>query len=264
MSNTFFPQLGTGFVQYPLRKQRTLRTVTNVLPGGRLILFQDTASASLNWTLKFGGISLQDANLLRAHYEVCSGPLYPFTFADPTDNLLAWSSDLSNSIWQRLKFIQIGAQILDPLGSTTAFSVTNTSQSFQEFFQTVQIPAYFSQCFSLYARSSNATSLHLFQRGKSAEKSVSVDLCAQWTRFQISGSLADSSIQTVVGFSVRPGDQVQIFGPQLEIQSLASAYTPTAATSGLYENAFFTNQQFDLTAEAPNAFAVTVNIQTWL
>ncbi len=265
MNNIVFPQLSTGSVsQYPLRKKRMLRSITNVLPDGRLILFQDTGSSSLDWTLNFAGLSLEDANLLRAHFEVCSGPLRPFTFPDPTDNLLAWSSDLSNSVWQKTSSIQIGTPVVDPDGTSAAFVITNTSQASQEFLQAIPLPAYYSQCFSFYVRSSNEASIQMFRRGTITEQNVSVGVSADWTRHYVAGSLADSALSTVFGFSVPPGGQVEIFGPQVEIQKVPSTYVPTTGTSGLHTNAFLSDQQLSLVAQAPNAFAATVNIRAYL
>ncbi len=265
MDNIVFPQLSTGSVShYPLRKQRRLRSITNVLPDGRLILFQDVGSSLLQWMLNFAGLSLQDAYLLQAHFEVCSGPLHPFIFPDPSDNLLSWSSDLSNSAWQRSSSIHVGTQVSDPLGTSTAFATTNTSQAPQEFLQTIPVPAYYFQCFSFYVRSSHETSIQIIRRGATAQDSVTVAVSAAWTRHYIAGSLADGALSTTFGFSVRPGDQVEIFGPQVEIQKFPSTYVSTTAASGLHTNAFFSDQQLNVIAQAPNAFAATVNIQAYL
>src|ERR1700758_555919 len=111
----FFPQLSSGaLAQYPIRKTRTSRTVTNALPDGSMVVYADSAASKLVWQMRFEHLSATDANALVSHYTTCCGPYHGFTFIDPTDNMLADSSNLLSPNWKRDPQLQVLAGATDP------------------------------------------------------------------------------------------------------------------------------------------------------
>ena len=96
MANYYFPQLSSGTVaQYPFRKARVVRTITNALPSGEFIVGPDADGSRMVWQLGYSALSAQEANALSTFFNACQGRLRAFTFIDPAENMLTSSSDLS-------------------------------------------------------------------------------------------------------------------------------------------------------------------------
>ncbi len=95
MTTLVYPQLETGALsQFPVRKTRRTRTVTNRAADGSTIKLSDPAGVTTEWTLTYSDLSDQEAASLRAFFEAAEGSLNGFTFLDPSGNLLAWSDQL--------------------------------------------------------------------------------------------------------------------------------------------------------------------------
>src|SRR5258708_20619318 len=138
-----------------------------------MIVFFDPGSSRLYWQLSYNDLSTVEANALRAHFEACAGPVRAFTFIDPTDNMLAWSSDLTAAVWTKSSLVQVASGIADPVGSSFAFTVTNNSQVTEEVTQTLTVPANYQYCFSLYALTApSSPPLTLVRRGPSPQAST--------------------------------------------------------------------------------------------
>src|SRR4029077_14220708 len=101
-----FQQLGSGALsQFPVQKRRRLRTVLNAAGDGRAIKLADPAGEFTEWGLAYGHLTDDEVSALQQFYITAEGTLNGFTFVDPTSNLLAWSDQLSNSVWQPGPFL---------------------------------------------------------------------------------------------------------------------------------------------------------------
>jgi hypothetical protein len=265
MANLFFPQLTSGaLAQFPIRKVRLARTVKNVLPDGSMILYSDPNGAQLLWQLSYTELSDIDVQALQAHFSACVGPFHAFTFIDPTDNMLVSSSDMTASPWQIASLIQVTTGAADPTGGTAAFTVSNTGQANQQITQSLQVPSGYQYCFSIYATSSNPSAITMARQGPVAQEQTSVSIGPAWTRVVSSGVLSDSGVGFTIGISLEPGQQVQLYGPQLEAQLVPSRYRPTAQAGGVYANAHWASDQLAFTAEAPSLSSTAFTIETAL
>lgn len=263
MANLFFPQLTSGaLVQYPIRKTRLVRTIQNIMPSGDMVLFSDTNGGHLVWELEYTDLSPQDTNALQSLFQSCAGPLRGFTFIDPTDNMLAYSADLTGSAWQISSLIHLASGIADPNGGTAGFSITNSGQTNQEIAQTLTVPAGYQYCFSLYARSDQASTLQLMRRGSEAQASSAFAVGPMWNRMVFAGRLNDPGATFSAVVSLAPGQRVYIYGIQLEAQLAPSRYRATTKTSGVYANAHWATEQFNIAAEGPNLFSALLSIET--
>jgi hypothetical protein len=263
MANLFFPQLSSGAtVQYPIKKTHISRNIQNVLPDGSMILFADPDGWMLNWELTYSELNASDIGSLQTHFSNCSGPFHPFTFIDPTENMLLSSEALTNAAWLNQGGLAIAGNATDPTGGSAAFTVTNTSQAAQAITQPLNVPAGYQYCLSLYASSAAQTSLTLNRKGPTASQANSVSVRSAWARFVSSGQLNDSGIGLTVGFTVPAGAQVQIYGMQLEAQPDPSRYRPTAQTGGVFPNAHWASDQLMITAQGLNQFSSTFSIET--
>ncbi|HSU33365.1 MAG TPA: hypothetical protein VLJ11_19210 [Bryobacteraceae bacterium] len=266
MGELFFPQLASGaLAQYPIQKTRLVPTIKNVLLDGSMILaselnFNPHASRLL-FQLSYSNLETADMQALQAHFEACLGPLRAFTFIDPTDNMLASSSDLTATGWQR-GAIQIVPGATDPNGDGEAFVLTNVSQASQGIVQTLAVPAHYQYCLSAYVTSTQAGSVVLSRTGTSASNSTVVQVGSSWTRVISSGRLNDGGTTFTAGLILMPGQQVTVYGMQLEAQLQPSRYRATRGMGGVYTRAHWAVDEFPIMAQAPNLFSTSFSIET--
>ena len=263
MAEIFFPQLGTGVVaQYPIRKSRFFRTIKNILPDGRMILLPDTSAGRLQWELNYSNISGNDAEALQAHFRICNGPFRRFTFLDPTENLLSFSCDFDATVWLKGNSIQVENAISDPLGGQQGFRLTNNSQASADLYQILAIPTSFFYCLSVYVRTSATSQLSLFRRGQNDNHRETYASKPYWTRVSLRGALAEQTSTLSTGLTLAPGQQVEVFGIQLEAQLAASEYRPTNLKGGVHSNAHLGMEELVLTAEGPDSYSTTVFVES--
>jgi hypothetical protein len=158
----YFPQLSSGATgQFPIQKQRTTRTAVNQSIQNYEIKLADPGAATTEWHIAFAELTDQELAGLESLFEAAEGRLTPFTFVDPTDNLLAWSERQDEAVWQADPLLTLTANIADPLGGTGAFQVSNTGLATQLLQQSIAAPASLSYCLSVYARSDQSTQVSL-------------------------------------------------------------------------------------------------------
>jgi hypothetical protein len=262
MPDLFFPQLSSGAVaQFPFSKQRTLRTIQNVLGDGSILLSPDPKASRTTWVLNLDELSPADTQAIQAHFAACVGPLRAFTFLDPSDNMLTFSSDLTNSVWSVSPNLQIGQSVADPFGGSTAFSVTNAGQTPQTLGQALAVPANYQYCFSVYVRAFGNSDVILNRRAAGDASSTSFACGISWSRIVSTGRLNDAGTALTVEIQLQPGQSLQLCGPQLEPQIEPSRYRPTASRSGVYANAHWASNQLWISADAPNSLATTLTIE---
>jgi hypothetical protein len=265
MANLYFPQLMSGaLVQYPIRKTLLTRSIKNILPDGNMILLADPDAARLIWQLSYADLSSADIRALQAHFNACVGPFHAFTFIDPTDNMLASSSDWTAAAWQQSGLIKVVPGIADPAGGSAAFRVTNTSAANQEISQVLAVPASYQYCFSIYASSAYSSTLNLVRSGPSSSQVTNFVVGPTWTRLISAGRLNDPGVNLTVAVSLSPGQEIQIYAVQLEPQNAPSRYKPTTNSGGVYAGAHWTADELTITAQAPDLFSASFSIETAL
>ena len=263
MANLYFPQLSSGaMAQYPITKMRLARTIKNVMPDGRMILSADPAGARLVWQLAYTELSTSDMDALAGHFAACAGPFRAFTFIDPTENMLASSSELAAPAWQISGQIQVSGGLADPQGGTAAFTLANTGQTSQEISQILAVPANYQYCFSAYVSSAEPSEIELVRRGSSATDSQVFTAGPSWKRIVSSGRLNDPGTSFSVAISLLPGQQIGIYGVQLEAQIAPSRYRPTSQIGGVFANAHWGVEELPITADGPNLFSTSFTIET--
>jgi hypothetical protein len=227
-----------------------------------MILSTDPAGGRLIWQLAYTELSTADTEALQSHFNACAGPYHGFTFIDPTENMLVSSNDLTAPVWTTSSVIHISRGVSDPVGGASAFTVTNTGQTIQEISQTLAVPANYQYCFSLHAVSAQPSEIVLSRRGMAATESMSFSIGPNWTRLISSGRLNDSGTSVTAEISLAPGQQVGIYGIQLEAQVAPSRYRPTAQSGGVHANAHWGVDELMITADAPNLYSTTFTIET--
>jgi hypothetical protein len=253
----YFPQLSTGATgQFPIQKKRTARTIVNQSVQDYEIKLADPGAATTEWQISFAELNDQELAALEVLFEVTEGRLTPFTFVDPTDNLLAWSEEQKQPIWQADPLLTLTANIADPLGGTGGFQVSNAGLAMQILQQSIAAPASLAYCLSVYARSDQSTQIWLVQGSQTNAYLIS----PEWTRLTLAGQQSSESDSISFGVALNPGSTVDIFGMQVEAQPGASLYKQTAETGGVYPNARFRDDVMTITTVGPNRNSCEMNI----
>jgi hypothetical protein len=136
-----FPQLTTGaLAQFPVRKLRQKRTVTNTLGDMTMVKLADPQGETTEWRLEYTGLSDAEVMNLQQFYLAAEGRLNIFTFLDPMANLFAWSDQLNNGAWTTDPFLALTGGITDAAGGSNAWTLSNSGGAPQTITQTINAP----------------------------------------------------------------------------------------------------------------------------
>ncbi len=250
----YFPQLVSGAIgQYPITKRSTQRTVVSLLPDGSSIRYSDSGASLIEWQLAFQNLADSEIDVLQQFFAACEGQLNPFTFADPAANLLAWSEDLTQPVWQASTLLQLVPGISGPNGNTAATEVTNPTSADLPILQTVNTPGWYTYCLSVYVQSETAFDVTLQREAGGVASASSYSTAANWRRLQLSGQTQTVADSVTVGITIPAGRTVNVFGFQLEPQPSASGYKSSYSAGGVYTNAHFGTDTLAVTTSAPNS-----------
>ena len=253
----YFPQLSSGATgQFPITRQRSARTVVNQSWQGYQVKLADPGAEITDWHLSFAEMSDQELAALEALFQAVEGRLTPFTFLDPADNLLAWSEQQSQAVWQAGPLLTLTGGVTDPMGGTAAYQVSNPTAATLTLQQSINAPASLDYCLSVYARSDQSTQVWLV-RGSATEAQA---IGPVWTRLTSAGQLQDTADSISFGIALDPGATVDIFGIQAEAQTAASLYKQTAETGGVYPNARFRDDALTITTVGPSRHSCELDI----
>ncbi len=216
----------------------------------------DAAAAVTAWHLSFKELSDQELAALEALFQAVEGRLTPFTFVDPLDNLLAWSEQLNQPVWQAGPLMTVTGGGADPLGGNSAYQLSNPAGATLLLQQAIDAPASLEYCLSVYARSDESTRLWLVRGSETDERTIG----PQWTRLTSAGQLADTADAISFGVALDPGTTVDVFGVQVEAQTAASLYKSTNETGGVYPNARFKSDTLTITTVGPSRHSCELDI----
>jgi hypothetical protein len=259
----YYPQLTSGSVsQFPVGRAMQLRTLTNQMPGGDNIRAVDTGAGAIRWQLKYTGLTDAEWSAIDQLFEAAEGQLATFTFLDPTDNLLLWSEDWTQSVWSADPLIALATGIGDPLGANNAMQVTNSAQVAQRVLQTTAGPSPFQYCFSVYLRSDAACVVDLVISTTGQDVTSPASVGTAWTRMLASVALSVTQNQVSFGIQLPAGVRVYAFGAQAEAQPGAGLYKRTTDLAGLYSSARFDSDTLSRTSDAVNQNSGVVNLMS--
>ncbi|SPF33181.1 conserved hypothetical protein [Candidatus Sulfopaludibacter sp. SbA4] len=251
-----YPQLATGAMsQFPVKKQRRLRTVVNRAADGSSVKLADANGEYTEWTLQYTKLSDAELATLQQFFTAAEGTLNAFTFLDPASNLLAWTDQLNNAVWVPGPLLTVAGGVADPMGGTNAWHLTNTGAGAQNISQTISAPAGYLYCLSAYVRSAQAATATMLLGAQRA----TVPVTTGWTRivFAASGDPTQASIS--FGLELPAGAAVYVYGMQAEPQAAASVYK-SSTTGGVYENARLRDDLLTITSTDVNQHSCKVSI----
>jgi hypothetical protein len=251
-----YPQLGSGALsQFPVQKTRRLRTVVNQAADGSTIKLADPPGAVTEWLLSYTELSDSEAATLRAFFESAEGTLNGFTFLDPAGNLLAWSDQLDNAVWQTDPLLTATGGVADPQGGTFGWQLSNSGGAAQGVGQTLAAPGEYLYCLSAYVRAATATSVGLTVGSQTVQRAVT----SEWTR--VAWTTNGDAQATSVRFAIEVGASasVAVYGLQVEAQAAASGYR-ASTIGGVYEDAHLGDDVLTITSTDVNRNSCKVKI----
>jgi hypothetical protein len=207
------------------------------------------------WVLTYTDLSDEEATALLAFFAAAEGTLNGFTFLDPAGNLLAWSDQLHQAVWQKDPLLALSGGIADPRGGTHAWRLTNGGGGTQALGQTLAAPGEYQYCLSAYVRAATETVVRLTVGNEAAERVAMGD----WSRitYTSGGGTAGSSVR--FGIEIEAASEVEVYGLQVETQTAASGYKASAA-GGVYEDAHLGDDMLTITSTDVNRHSCTVKI----
>lgn len=257
----YFPQLTSGaIVQYPIRKMREGRTVVSCSPAGRTWKSLDSAYETVEWDLTLKGLNASERSAIETLFEATEGRLGEFTFLDPTDNLLLWSEDLTDTAWIKGPMLTLTAGVTDPAGTLLATRIVNSGAAAQQMAQSVAGPGSFRYCFSVYARSEAAATMTLYSTdGTNSAKTVA-PVGTSWQRLIHSAQLSGTADSITAGIELQAGVSVDVCGCQLDCQPGPSSYRKTTSRSGVYSNCRFSEDTLTVIAEGADNYSCSFGL----
>ncbi len=239
---SLFPQIGAGSVaQFPLTRSRRWRSIANQMESSEQVILPDAAAGEIEWRLGYRDLTDAEVGSLSSLFASSQGSFGAFTFIDPMANLLGWSEDLSQPVWQA-GLLQHASGVSDPLGTLRASSITNASPGAQTLTQTLAVPGSYVACFSVYLRSDAAGSVTLHRDGTQIMAVVG----PAWRRVFVSGAGASGAVQSSFSISIAAAQTIEVWGLQVEVQPYPSAYRQTTAPHGIYEETYFENDELGI------------------
>lgn len=163
--------------------------------------------------------------------------VYPFV----TDNrnLLGYTEDLTNALWNKGGATVIANNALAPDGSNTAWRVTRINSALQGFAlrQNVPITSGVVCTFSVYLKAPNSSTTIQLDLGDSVPNPI-ITLTTEWQLYTFVRTTGPGG--GFIDFNLGPGDGsfCWFWHPQLELGSTATTYQPIATT----QQAFISSQ----------------------
>ena len=258
-----YPQLSTGSSsQFPVSRTLQLRTIVNQMLGGDNIRAADTGAGAVRWQLQYTALTDAEWSSIDQLFENVEGRLSTFTFLDPTDNLLLWSEDWTQSAWNPDPLITMGTGVQDPFGGTNALQITNNAQTVQQVVQAISAPSWFQYCFSLFLRADAPGVVQLVVSTTGQDWASPVDVGPSWNRFTASTSLSTTQDGVSFGIQLPAGVRVYAFGAQAEAQPGAGCYKKTTDLAGVYSSARFDSDTLSRTTDAPNQNSTVIKLMS--
>jgi hypothetical protein len=251
-----YPQLPSGaLTQFPVQRRHQVRTLLNRAADGSVVKLADPGAETVQWQLKYSALTDAELAALLQFFTAAEGTLNNFTFVDPTANLLAWSTDLTNSVWDAGPFLSRAGEIADPSGGNGAWQVVNSGAAAQDLTQTLTAPGVYVYCVSVYAKAAAPAAFTLLLGGNRYDQNLTVE----WQRFSCTGTSDPTASSVTFGIELGAGATVDTYGLQVEPQPNPSLYKPST-TGGCYENARLGEDTLLFTTTDVNHHSATVTI----
>jgi hypothetical protein len=255
---TWFPQIGAGSVaQFPLTRVRRWRNISNQLESGERIVLADRNANEIGWELNYQDLSDTEVVGFTDLFDASQGQAFTFFFADPLANLLGWSEDLTRPEWQT-NLLQTSPGIADPVGSQRAWSIANGAAGALALQQTLGLSGDYMACFSVWVRSAGKTTVVLQRDSQQTVMPVGT----AWKRVSLNGRGTSGATESTFGVLLAPGQGIQVFGPQVEVQPYPSTYKSTTVARGIYQQTSFAADELNIVSTSVGLSSCQITLRS--
>jgi hypothetical protein len=147
-------------------------------------------------------------------------------------NLLTYSEDFSNAAWDTLtSATKVSATgVDDPFGGTTASTWKNNGTLTADggIRRTISGTSGLAYTYSVWIRRRTGTGTISLVAGQNVDFDITSQVTSSWTRISVTNT-ADAATRAYI-FIYTPGDEIDIWGAQLEQSSTVGEYVPTTST----------------------------------
>ena len=250
-----FPQLASGaMAQMPLERTVRFRSRHNVLRDGSTVRLGDPDFEQRSWDLTFRELTDPEWQALEDLFEASRGRLGTFTFLEPGANVLAWSEKLGQTPWVVSGSVLDGQP--DPFGGSRGGRLAAAASAAQA----IATPASYQYAASAWLRTAGAGAKLRLSDGAAQQVEHDVEATGQWKRYVLRYS--GSSATDVMKFEMiaGPSGALDVYGPQLEAQTGASAYKVSTAQGGAFAHTRFDQDALVDEAGGPNRHDTRVRL----
>ncbi len=256
-----FPQLTTGAAAvYPVTRTRSARTVVNGLADGRRVVYADPDWSEWAWEVQSNGLTEDEWTAVATLFAAVSGRLGEFTFLEPAGNLAARSEEFDAPEWNNDPLINLTSAIDDPFGGTGATRAGNAGQAAEAVAQALAVPGDFVYALSVWGRTVAGSVATLFASTAGGSVETTFGLGAQWKRISIPVALGQATESVTFGVRIDPGQQVDLFGMQVDAQPAVGGYQKTTAGGGVHAHARFADDSLAVRAQGTDIYDSTIRI----
>lgn len=250
-----FPQLSTGaMAQTPASRQTRYRNRRSLQEDGSVVELGDPDFEEREWNLVLRDLTDVELQGLEDLFAASRGKAGTFTFIDPSANMLPWSESLSVAPWA------VAGTLLENQPDPTGGNAASHILAGGSVSQTLSAPSSYNYVATAWLRCAAAGASLQLSDGAATQLRVDLTPAAAWRRHALRYEATSSTDQIVFQIVNGSSSPLEVYGPQLEAQTAASAYKKSSGRGGLFPGARFDQDTLTDTAVGPGRHDTRVRI----
>ncbi len=247
---------GTVSAQLPVQRTWTPAQALLMTQGGVWHLRTLPTGESVEWRLKFSGLTAAEAETLKQFHQDMRGSYHCFRFCDPLRNLLAWSEDPTQAPWTRSGALSITLLPGMEAEVQQTAQILNLSGAEGVVSQAVGCSPNFAYSMSAKARSRSRSTVGLMIGGQRRDFA----LCDQWQTCQFTAEPGGSLDQAIFAITIPNGGSVELGGVMAEFGACSPEYRRSEGRQGVFAKARFKDDLLVVGCQASGIFSAEATV----